>query len=926
MVDKKNNSGTNIGMASLPEPLSDETIDELGYAKFTATSDTSLPASQSATTSAMAVTGPTKSPPPVLMPRPRPAIHPTLKLTNAFANPEPTLSPTPSPSTSLPDDYPEQPPSTYLTPPLAPPLKPVATPTPGGLSELPSTTQQQQQQTKEEVPSGEPAPSITPSPPPTRSIMSDLSIGGNSNLNHHQISSKTSMATQQQSIQSEEQEAGQQQHPTTVGTASNDDVRPHAGILVRKPGAITLTASTSAPLVPSPLVKSTLASQLSSSSSSSSSGSQHQQHQDRKENPPMKQEQKEQQHHQQRRLRKSLSTEQLPKSGPSGLQHSDSFTQHHHHQQQQQQPMVEKLIYSGSGKSNMQQLQQEYLLRQNGYLRRQVDALKFDNMESQRQHQELATRMKQLEIQLLEEKKRQTPHQNPTHGPLMTANEYQHHHYYHHNVFAPPPMDSNYSSEGDEEELDMEHSVYEGKGSGGDNGAATKKWSGQQFYEEDDDNLRDQHLQQRQHDGHEKSMEEEPADDKHHVERRHDFSPTTRMAAPKRSLQSTNQQKRPILDQRRHSSHIAPIPSTSDSLPSTMPPQQQQQRFRQRHVTAPSLPHHYRGGGPHGQQDPRGSVRQRSRSVPKNEHLHPSPRSHYRQQQQQQQQQQVDRMHRGKPIYLSDNDQPPPHQHHHHNQPKGMFPLQQSHFSHQGFGSDDTDENMEMESDEELEPGTGFENEDDYFYDDIDDDGYLEELNYYRHHMAATAPGPPMIYYPPPPSGAFFNDHYATMPPMPPLLPPPPPPLPLQRRKSASALRPPRAGSQGFMDVMNPDHYERPHRAPVRRNWNNHQANHLRQMHPPPPPQQQQQQQRQHVLRGYRGDPVHYGPRQRGQPPPPPPSTMSIAGPPPRSGSTADHHSTRKPSAMASPRMTTLPLRRPMMTRGSSIGSYPGRV
>ncbi|KAI8334420.1 hypothetical protein BC941DRAFT_432945 [Chlamydoabsidia padenii] len=385
--------------------LSDETIDELGYARFTAP----IGHVESTNTTTTMVAGPTKSPPPVLMPRPRPAVHPTLKLTHSFANPDSLATDSQeqqqpklvSPLSkarlmTLPeeeDEYPEQPPSTYRTPPLAPPLK-STTPTPSGL--VVSTMDKAGSDTIGKESSSGP-------------------IKGDHQLDQHHI-----MTEPAKSAKTSSKEEDVQRHTIKQPSTTNDNVQPvDQGGLNRKP-VTTTTATTSAPIVPSPLVNSTLASQLSSSSSSNDSNvtTPKKSLSTPNHTPDQLGQQQPQQH---RHIRKSLSTEQLLKSN----QQSNSFISHSQH------PSVEKLFNGGGGKTSIQQLQQEYLLRQNGYLRRQLDALLVDNMESQRQHQELINRMKQLEVQLLE--KRHTP---VVSGPPPTLNEYQHHHYYHHNVFA----------------------------------------------------------------------------------------------------------------------------------------------------------------------------------------------------------------------------------------------------------------------------------------------------------------------------------------------------------------------------------------------------------------------------------------------------------------------------------------------------------
>lgn len=833
MVDKKSDSHKII-----TSPLSDETIDELGYARITSLgplSPTGIVESSSKATpkrivaplTVEMVAGPTKSPPPVLMPRPRPAVHPTLKLTNAFANSiadsslDPSqqnryhqplqqhsspqqLKPTLKPHPEEEEEHPEKPPSTYVTPPLPPLTMKPLTPKPSG-SALPNqpptpikldgnnTNSTKGALIQESSQSTYPRDNLVPTTTSSAPSSPPVQVNQNSNLNHQIVNDngllgkKQKSADTQSALVSSKEEDHQLNSTANVlpSTSSDNGLPVTQGFLARKPlfsqsttmatvpavagsAAATLPASTSAPVVPSPLVKSTLASQLSNSSKSTSSSSSTDSNISTTEkglptanksfstpnqtNPrPSLDQLKHQQPQQHRNIRKSMSTEQLIKPIHHHDLHSDSpFIAHSQH------PTVEKLLYgggNGGGKTSIQQLQQEYLLRQNGYLRRQVDALRVDNMESQRQHQELISRMKQLEVQLLE--KRQPAAPVPSGPPTM--NEYQHHHYYHHNVFDATE---------DDQDVDEEE-------------------------DEDDHHHRQYHRMQRNH--HRDSTDEDGLDQQN-------ASPQINRS---RDTLLSQQTRRPG-NLRRHSTHATPSTSNPPSPPAN-------RRQRQRHVTAPSLHHYGKNTVAQDRQNRPGSriTRPRSRSVPKSnaaDYHHAFPPSHYRPPPQQHEQW----MYRSAPTNVDedeDGDESMQQLRYHHYPPPRQRPPPG--FAH-AFELVDDDDEDEDDSDDRMElmdpRHFGDRN---YFYAPEEED-YLDDQDYYHHHhMAAPGPPPPpplpsMFYYPPsfdrppppPPPDAYFNDPYA-----PPLVPP------LTRRKSASGLRPPRGAPPALMEFVNQQHY-----------------------------------------------------------------------------------------------------------------------
>ncbi|KAI8082791.1 uncharacterized protein BX664DRAFT_339079 [Halteromyces radiatus] len=860
--------------------LSDETIDQLGYARLTAASLSCAPASSITATSptAIFVTGPTKSPPPVLMPRPRPAVHPTLKLTSAFSEPDPISLPsitTVPLTTTIPPKFPEptqhqqeeeyespeQPPSTYLTPPLASPLSMPLQKTNSIPSKVDSTNLEEKPQVAVEQQSSSPTSTKRTSPSTTKNISNNSNNNDNNDSNHtleQRITSSSSSSAETNSNLNRHQQPTSKKADPVDNQSSSERRNQHSGILPRKPpvsssghSITVLTTSTSAPIIPSPLVKSTLASQLSNSSSSSSSSSsfssssssrgstkkQSSSQPSRSSHPS----EPPSSHHQrlQRPIRKSMSSEHLQKTGPFDLYTSSPATT----KQQHAGIIKEKVPYIG--KPPTRQQQQDYLLRQNSLLRRQVDALRFDNWESQRQHQELALRLKYLEAQLAEKRQATTG----------SVNEYQHHHYYHHHSMLSPEDVIKKNGKVQRQQYGFEMNDDTKKNNDGDNDSMEEElyYHHHHHYHQRDKDEKDQRRNSYDEEEQDEIMDNKSAVDnsKHYMEYQETI-PRNEAINNSQPYQPTTKQKRPIY-QRRHSSYISPTSSISDSVLSPNQRVQRQQRpehelheNERRHATFPLRRRSINQPVPiqerqRQQQSGGGSRRQRSRSVPKNSNIPLTPSSqqkqqrlyHYQPRQHYPQQQHIsDFPYDDDDVTYLDNEDVNDNSSNYMMPNRAMLPPILS--RELDNGEEDMDDGFSEESDpiddmtdDISDDYYGYDvnraaddddDDDEYFDDDDDDDDHVEAILPPRN--ARRMPPPPLnnvysMFYPPyerlPPPNMFMNDPYFD-----PRLHPFSPPIRLRRQRSATAPQQIRRNlSTEFRIPMHQHYLRRPPKPPV---------------------------------------------------------------------------------------------------------------
>ncbi|KAI9308513.1 hypothetical protein BJ944DRAFT_98509 [Cunninghamella echinulata] len=453
--------------------LSDETIDQLGYARtavlFDARTQNKTPI----------VAGPTKSPPPVLMPRPRPAVHPTLQLTHSFSN----LMVIPSPSDN--DSMDE------------PPLSDFKTPSPPPTTTVPATT------------TTTPIPVLT-----TQQNITSTFINNDNNGNHNdddnsislkqipiQKTSTKNVASPQKTTQIEEMASAPKVSPkhdtnTTIKLFQQNQISnaSPSNSTNTTPPKIAITSSTSTPLVKfndivqysssgtSKLVLDQLQQQTQQPSSILNNNNDNNNNNVKKTKPilerphllrksassdaisskvgdePIVSKPNNNTIEQQRRYKQRLQYQQLHQIQQQYVYQNRSNIQsqhHHHHNNNDSNWKMDDHNYNNNRIDNQnssignnrntngqqqqqqqqqQQKQQQYhhhqenLLRENRYLRQKISELQADKMETERFNQEISYRLQKLEVKIEEKKQAAAAAAAANH-----VNEYQHHHYYHHN-------------------------------------------------------------------------------------------------------------------------------------------------------------------------------------------------------------------------------------------------------------------------------------------------------------------------------------------------------------------------------------------------------------------------------------------------------------------------------------------------------------